>query len=91
MAIEFLKNTYSLEEAKTALAQLDSIDDDKYNIEPPLQQYFQSPILSLQKAWLKEEESFWALRWRSPTVNYWIPFKTHPDCRKRVIQGFAYC
>ena len=36
MAIEFLKNTpYSLEEAKTALAQLDSIDDDKYNIEPP--------------------------------------------------------
>ena len=88
MAIEFLKNTpYSLEEAKTALAQLDSIDDDKYNIEPPLQQYFNHPSYPFKKAWLKEEESFFGGATMEITDSKLLDsLKTHPDCRKRVIQ-----
>lgn len=86
MAIELMKNTpYSLEEAKSALAMLDSIDNDKYDIEPPLRKYFNHPSFPFRDSWMKEEESFFGgATLQEPDKKIVDSLKTHPDCSKRV-------
>lgn len=85
MAIELLSNTgYSLEEGRATLAMLDSIDEDKYNIEPPLKKYFDHSSYTFREAWLKEEESFFGGATMKVTDKKLADsLKTHPDCKKR--------
>ncbi len=87
VGLEFMRNTvFSLEEAKVTLAMLDTIDNDKYNIEPPLTKYFNSTAYPFKKSWVQEEESFFGGVNMLNTADKKLvdSLKTHPDCRKRV-------
>ncbi len=91
MALEFMKNTvFDIREAKTALAMLDSIDNDKYNIEPPLAKYFNNVAYPFQPGWLKEEVSFFGgIKETETDKKIMDSLKTHPDCKQRVINVTA--
>lgn len=85
-AVEFLKNTrYRLSEALSGLAMLDSIDNDKYNVEPALKQYFNAAAFPFKAAWTKEEESFFGGAKITIDEKIKDSLKTHPDCQKRVL------
>lgn len=86
MAIEFMKNTeFDLRESGTALAMLDSIDNDKFNIAPPLARYFNNTAYPFREAWLKEPDAFFGGVQRSEEDQKVLDsLKTHPDCKKRV-------
>jgi chaperonin cofactor prefoldin len=88
MALEFMKNTeFDIREAKTALAMLDSIDQDKYNIEPPLQKYFNDQAFPFKSSWVKEEEAFFGGATATIKDKKLLDsLKTHPDCSQRIIQ-----
>ena len=88
MAIEFMRNTvFDLQEAKVSLAMLDTIDNDKYNIEPPLNKYFNNKLYPFKKSWIKEEEDFFGGVNLLNTADKKLldSLKTHPDCGKRVV------
>lgn len=88
VAIEFMKNTdFSLEEAKTSLAMLDSIDNDKYNIEPAISKYFNHPSYPFKKSWTKQDDDFFGAASKKVSEKdkkLIDSLKTHPDCMKRV-------
>lgn len=86
MAIEFLKNTsFDLQQSGTALGMLDSIDNDKFNIDPPLERYFNHTAHPFSQSWLKEPEAFFGgVQHSEDDQQILDSLKTHPDCKKRV-------
>lgn len=87
MAVELMKNTvFSLDEAPVALAMLDKLDEDKYNLEIPLQELFHHPSYPFKPSWIKQSTGFFGSD-REPTEEERKKsdtLKTHPDCKKRV-------
>jgi hypothetical protein len=87
MALEFMKNTvFDIREAKAALAMLDTIDNDKFNIEPPLLKYFNNVSYPFQKNWLKKDDLFFGgIKETEIDKKLKDSLKTHPDIKQRVI------
>lgn len=90
MALEMLKNTpFKTEEALTCLALLDSVDNDKYNVAPPLETLFNFPQYPFQKKWVQEEQSLFsamAASTKEERKKEKDSLKTHPDCEVRIRQ-----
>ena len=90
MALEMLKNTpFKTEEALTCLALLDSVDNDKYNVAPPLETLFNFPQYPFQKKWVQEEQSLFsamAASTKEERKKEKDSLKTHPDCELRIRQ-----
>ena len=87
MAIEWLKNTpYDLTEALRCLALLDSVDNDKYNAELSLPQYFNFTLYPFQQRWLRNDAGLSAMAASTQEENKKEAdsLKTHPDCSVRI-------
>ncbi len=88
MAIEFMKNTrFNINEALTCLALLDSVDNDKYNISPPVTKIFDSKGYPFQQNWIKGEQNFFSAMAKSSQGDLEKEkdsLKTHPDCKMRI-------
>lgn len=86
MALEFMHNTkFDIKESLTALALLDSIDEDKFETEAYLEKLFNSKDYPFQKKWVAKEVGL-----LGATAQIEIDkaltdsLKTHPDCMVRV-------
>lgn len=88
LALEWLKNTsFDVRESLTCLAQLDSIDDDKYNVTLPLKRMFNFQEYPFQERWTKEEKSLFgslAASSEAESQKERDSLKTHPECSLRV-------
>lgn len=87
MALEFLKNTqYNISAASSCLALLDSVDNDKYNVLPKQDSFFNSSSYPFKAAWTKKETSFFNTLAASSELTQAEKdsLKTHPDCKRRV-------
>jgi len=83
MGLEFLKNTvFNLKESLSALAILDSVDNDKYP-KPDLEKFFNFKEYPFRKSWTRKEEAFFGVTGHEKT-KYEDSLKTHPDCALRV-------
>jgi Zn-dependent protease with chaperone function len=88
MALVWMMNTrYDPQAAIDCLGLLDSVDNDKYNIEANPQLFFNFPEYPFQQSWVKEESSFFskmAAAQKEENKTLTDSLKTHPDCTKRI-------
>ncbi len=85
LAYLYLKNTkYDENEAFTALALLDSIDNEKYTDSIQLPKFFNYQELPFKNSWIMEEKKFIFAEKDSITETEKDSLKTHPDCKKRI-------
>jgi Zn-dependent protease with chaperone function len=88
LAIEWMKNTsFDVRESISCLTLLDSVDRDKYDINPELEQVFHSKEYPFQAQWVKKEESLFgamAAHTEEEGKRERDSLKTHPDCSNRI-------
>ncbi len=88
MALIFLKNThYNINGATTCLALLDTVDGDKYNVQPHPDSLFNSAEYPFQPGWAKGEPGFFSQLAASSITETEAErdsLKTHPDCPLRI-------
>jgi Zn-dependent protease with chaperone function len=88
LAVEWMKNTsFDLRESVTCLSLLDSVDRDKYDINPELEQVFHSKEYPFQAQWVKKEENLFstlAATTEEEAKREIDSLKTHPDCSNRI-------
>lgn len=89
LALEWMKNTaFRIEESLTCLALLDSVDEDKYNVSPPLEKVFAFKDYPFRAQWVQEEKSLFstmAATDAEQNKKEKDSLKTHPDCSTRVL------
>jgi Zn-dependent protease with chaperone function len=88
LAIEWMKNTsFDVRESISCLSLLDSVDRDKYDINPELEQVFHSKEYPFQAQWVKKEEGLFnamATHTEEEEKRERDSLKTHPDCSNRI-------
>jgi Peptidase family M48. len=88
MALEWLKNTgFDVQHVLSCLQLLDSVDHDKYHINPPLNKLFHFSEYPFQEKWVKEEKSLFtamAASTEEEAKKGMDSLKTHPDCKARI-------
>jgi Zn-dependent protease with chaperone function len=88
LALEWMKNTsFDVRESLSCLSLLDSVDRDKYDINPELEQVFHSKEYPFQAQWVKKEEGLFstmAAATEEEEKRERDSLKTHPDCSNRI-------
>jgi Zn-dependent protease with chaperone function len=89
LAVEWMKNTaFDVRESIACLALLDSVDRDKYDINPELEQVFHSKEYPFQAQWVKKDEgglfNTMAAVTEEEEKRERDSLKTHPDCSNRI-------
>lgn len=88
LAVEWMKQTsFRVEEALTCLALLDSVDEDKYNVSPPLEKTFHFKEYPFNPKWVREEKGLFsqlAAASKAEQKKEKDSLKTHPDCSLRI-------
>jgi Zn-dependent protease with chaperone function len=88
LALEWMKNTaFDVRESISCLSLLDSVDRDKYDINPELEQVFHSKDYPFQAQWVKKEEGMFsamAASTEDEAKRERDSLKTHPDCSNRI-------
>ncbi|HEY2647618.1 MAG TPA: M48 family metalloprotease [Puia sp.] len=85
MAVELMRHTsYRVSNAMSALALLDTIDNDPLNMSVHLPDVFNSPEFPFKKRWISYDQGLLgghAVLKKEATAD---SLKTHPDCQKRI-------
>jgi Zn-dependent protease with chaperone function len=85
MAVELMRHTvYKVSNAMSALALLDTIDNDPLNMSVCLSNVFNSPEYPFKKRWISYDQGLLgghAVLKKEATAD---SLKTHPDCQKRI-------
>jgi Zn-dependent protease with chaperone function len=88
MALEWIKNTsFDVRDVTSCLALLDTVDRDKYNVEPPLSKILNFKEYPFQDKWVKDEKTLFsamAASSEAESKKEQDSLKTHPDCSIRV-------
>ncbi len=85
MAVVLMRSTrFDLNGALTALALLDTVDKDDFNIAASLQQTFNSTAYPFKKKWLKKEDGLFGGHAQVQKSEFSDSLKTHPSCPQRI-------
>ncbi len=86
MAVELMRHTrFDISESLTALALLDSVDQETLDVKTCLQKTFDSKEYPFQKKWLKKEDGLLGGHAKINDIDELADsLKTHPDCKLRI-------
>lgn len=87
LGLEFFSNTkFDQGAALNVLEILDKLDDEKFNTEAALRQYFGNSEFPFKEKWLEKEEGLFGGHATDVYEEMNDSLKTHPDCKKRIIE-----